>query len=95
MPHDFTQFDEFKKALGNKWKRVSGYDITIVDDLAFEGLKGLIYSAVLKELNVEEIIHILYLRAIKLYKNIKLPNSKPIPNTIHKGNLDRYLDGGF
>jgi len=47
MSHDFTNFDEFKKALGNKWKKVSGYDITTIGELNFEGFQAFIYSVVL------------------------------------------------
>ena len=95
MSHDFTNFDEFKKALGNKWKKVSGYDITTIDELTFEGFQAFIYSIILKKLDAEDLIHALCRRAIRFYRDLKLPISKSIPNTVCKGNLDRYLESGF
>ncbi|MBA7552180.1 hypothetical protein ES705_44735 [subsurface metagenome] len=95
MVHDFTNFDEFKKALGNKWKKVSGYDITTINELTFEGLQAFIYSVVLKKLDAEDLIHALCRRAIIFYRDLKLNISEPIPNKICKGNLDKYLESGF
>jgi hypothetical protein len=95
MPHDFTKFDNFKKVLGNKWKSVSGYNIVLIDDLAFEGIQGLIHSAVLNGLDAEVFIDRLCRRAKIFYRELKRPLSKTIPNTICKGNLDKYLESGF
>ena len=95
MSHDFTNFDEFKNALGNKWKKVSGYDITTIDELTFEGFQAFIYSIVLKKLDAKDLIYALCRRAIRFYKGLKLPISSSIPNTVCKGNLDRYLESGF
>lgn len=95
MSHDFTNFDEFKKALGNKWKSVSGYNIDLIDSLAFEGIQGLIHSAVLKGLDAEVFINRLCRRAKIFYRELKRPLPKSIPNTVCKGNLDRYLESGF
>lgn len=95
MPHDFTKFDNFKRVLGNKWKSVSGYNIVLIDDLAFEGVQGLIHSAVLKGLDAEVFINRLCRRAKIFYRELKRPLPKTIPSTIHKGSLDRYLDRGF
>jgi len=95
MVHDFTNFDEFKKALGNKWKKVSGYDITTINELTFEGFQAFIYSVILKKLDAEDLIHALCRRAIRFYKDLKLPLSKPLSNTGCKGNLDKYLESSY
>ena len=95
MSHDFTNFDEFKKALGNKWKKVSGYDITTIGELNFEGFQAFIYSVVLKELDAEVFINRLCRRAKIFYRELKRPLLETIPNTIQKRNLEKYFEWGF
>jgi len=91
MPHDFTNFDNFKRVLGNKWKTVSGYNIDLIDSLAFEGIQGLIHSAVLKGLDAEIFIDRLCRRAKIFYRELK----RPPPNTVQKRNLEKYFERGF